>query len=76
MNCECIKEINDKLVEQTGDKDAYICTSFGISDNKMITVITIPVEYQEFKKDGTRKRYKTKGTIVASHCPFCGMKSA
>ena len=72
MNCNCIEKINKKLIEQTKDKDAHIITTFGIRDNTMITVITIPVEYQEFKKDGTRKRYKTKGTIVVSHCPFCG----
>ena len=76
MNCKCIQEINEKLAKQTGDKDACIYTTFGIKDNIMITVITIPVEYQEFKKDGSPKRYKTKGTVVASHCPFCGKKSA
>ena len=72
MNCKCIEEINQKLSEQTKDKDAHVVTSFGIVNNTMVSIITIPAEYQEYKKDGKPKRYKTKGTVIASHCPFCG----
>ena len=74
MNCKCITEINEKIREQTGDKDASIYTTFGLDtkENKMTICVPIGLNYRKKKANGEFMKNKTHSTIIASYCPFCG----
>jgi len=77
MNCNCIKEVEEKLAEYrkplAGD-DAVARMeniAWAINGNKVLTVINIPFRVKGSKKGYTSEKGRIE-TITASFCPFCG----
>ena len=70
--CNCIREINKKLKEQTKDEMAFIETVFLI--NSLTYLPKISYRYNARKKDGTKYKKKTEKFIIPTFCPFCGVK--
>lgn len=70
--CNCIREINKKIKEQTKDDMAFIESVFFI--NTLSEVPKISFRYNARKKDGTKRKNKTEQNIIPTFCPFCGVK--
>lgn len=64
--CDCVKNINEKLIEH----NTRISMSFTITRDlsTMGSALTVPTE----KID--KKNRKKPMTMIASYCPFCGKK--
>ena len=71
MSCNCLKQINERVKEQTGDIEASIDFAFTMSGKSFPR---IPYTYRKKKRDGGFHAKETEGTIVPSFCPWCGVK--
>lgn len=80
--CDCRKDITTKLLERfkTEHPEAsghgVDILNAGINFTTGGAVYYAPVEYRAvypLKKGGTKLR-TTKGSMVFSHCPFCGVR--
>ena len=79
MNCDCIKDIEQKMAEfmrpKAGDdatakvKNTALCVSNDLS--KMFLTLQIPFAIKGSKKGFTSEKGKEMG-CNASNCPFCG----
>ena len=69
-NCNCLEKIDAQLRILTKDDKAQLncVTFFDGSPSKPYMEYT----YREKKKDGSFKNFKKSGTMVPTHCPFCG----
>ena len=85
MNCDCRKELNDKLtarfkeMEPTATSHKVELQGYGIGITPEGGCVSRPfMEYKTFanvplKKGGTKPK-KTSGNMFFSYCPFCGVK--
>ncbi len=71
MTCDCIRKVEEKLAEATGDPEVKIDVVWEFPD--LNERIYIPYTYREKKKDGSFTREK-QGKLALDHCPFCGTK--
>ena len=69
MQCDCIKKINEKLREETGDPEAQLNTMLQLSNGNRR--ICVPYLYRQKKKDGSFTKEKD-GFLALDKCPFCG----
>lgn len=69
MACECIKNLNEKLIERY-NKTAHVNNAYHCSDGT--TRVIVEGHYRLPKKDG--RYYKTNIVIWldVDYCPFCG----
>ncbi len=70
MECDCLKRVNEKLIETHKDDEARLNTLFTFGD-KVESRFFVTYEFRDKKRDGTFTRPKT-GKLALSHCPFCG----
>ena len=70
--CNCIREINKKIKEQTKDDMAFIESVFLI--NTLSEVPKISFKYNARKKDGAKSKKKTEQNLIPTFCSFCGVK--
>lgn len=85
MNCDCSDDIEAKLKERlvtqkpdsTDHKVKLLGYGFGITDSGV--VINSFMEYEAYSLDpikkGGHKPKKSKGNMLFSFCPFCGVKA-
>ena len=81
MNCDCISEIKERMLDMLPTKAEYAnmkitsidfdgeCFLYG--ENRMVSALSIPVTIHH-EPIGRKKQTKTNLTI--SYCPFCGEK--
>lgn len=69
MKCDCIKKVEEKLKQASGDPNAKIDVM--LTFPKMNERIYIPYTFREKKKDGTFGKEKA-GKLALTKCPFCG----
>lgn len=75
MNCNCIKEVNERLRKHTGHEDAQLAVSFiFMEDGSRLEVPSIYAFYKVKKRDGTYAKKAKELSIIPSFCPFCGEK--
>jgi len=63
--CDCVKKMNARL-ESHNARIAIACL---LTDNKLSGAICVDVE-----KIDKSKRKPATPTVIATHCPFCGVK--
>ena len=68
MNCDCIKEINEKLHE----KNLHL-TGFAYVMPEFESIPTIETAWID-KDKAPRGKKNSPPKMFASHCPFCGKK--
>jgi hypothetical protein len=73
--CDCIKEIEQKLKNNTGDSEASLDIGFVFKDNGgVLTIPNITASVRKKAKDGTFANKAKSISIIPSLCPFCGEK--
>jgi hypothetical protein len=82
MNCNCIRETEQRLAEfvmpQAGDDATATCMASGMCITETMglrTVVNIPFRIKGSKKGFTSEKGKEM-PFVASFCPFCGVSTA
>lgn len=82
MNCNCIRETEQRLAEfvkpKVGDDATATCMAVGLQitdDMGIRTVLNIPFRIKGSKKGFNREKGKEM-PFVASFCPFCGVSTA
>jgi hypothetical protein len=75
MNCDCFKKVEESLKERMNDPFAQLIRGCVLVGAVMTAVPFVPVEYRDVKKDGTLEDEATRHGLVASFCPFCGVKA-
>lgn len=71
MNCECIKEVEEKMKEKYPEARCA-AIGFSITATGIRQSITIPFKYRKNKKDGTPAKNESEISFLAGYCPFCG----
>lgn len=74
MNCDCVKNVNEKLKNQTGDPEAGIDIDFVIIKNQFVSLPKVAASWRRRKKDGTLKAKPDPGSVFFQYCPFCGYR--
>lgn len=73
MQCDCIKQVEDKLKKHLGDSEAKMAVGFVFKDDGgVLTVPSITASYRKKKQDGTFNKKEETISIIPSFCPFCG----
>lgn len=81
MNCDCIKEIQEKMTEymrpKAGDNATAKIQGMAMSlvDGGLRYALTIPFRIKGIKKGYTSEKGK-EISCNASYCPFCGRTTA
>lgn len=74
MNCNCIDEVQKKLIDQTKDPETKLHTGLVIMDNGLESVLQIPFSYRKQTPKGEFYKRKTESYVIPTYCPFCGKK--
>jgi len=72
MLCDCIEDLEKRMIEKGYLESRVMNIGHVIIDNTFVSKLNIPVEYRENKKDGTPKKNKSTISVMSSFCPFCG----
>lgn len=72
MECNCIKELEEKLQGAYEDPEGYLDTVFSIERLQYSPVVRYYTRLK--KKDGTLKKKKEQVAILPAYCPWCGTK--
>jgi hypothetical protein len=75
MNCDCFKKVEELMKVKTGDPFAQLIRGCTLIGKIMTSVPFVPVEYRNKKTDGALEDKATRHGLIASYCPFCGVKA-
>jgi len=74
-NCNCIKDVDQKIKKQTNDPDACVDWAIvGLFAGHPQYLPKINYTYRKSDKKGTLTKKTFEGTIIPTFCPFCGVK--
>ena len=72
QQCDCIKHIEQKLKELTGDEEARLTVTYAIAGSQMVQVPRIEYTYRAKRKDGEYYKHPKTAVFIPNFCPFCG----
>jgi hypothetical protein len=72
MGCDCIRKLQQKLREDTGDSGASVAVAFVFSAHGVDGHVTIPVVRRVDEAGGSPGCVLDVGGFFGGYCPICG----
>lgn len=75
MNCNCINDYKNWLIETTGDPMAQWDLETELIKGEIVEFIPVYAFYKDIRKRDGKLGKRSRHKIIPTHCPFCGKEN-